>query len=87
MRPLAVSPAAQGLGLGRRLVEACLAYARDHGARRVVLLSSTKLKAALRLYEGLGFRRSPVPAGAMYVTADVFMSLSFDAESATVDGH
>jgi putative acetyltransferase len=72
---LAVAPAAQGLGLGRRLVEACLAYARGQGARRVVLLSNSRLEAALRLYEGLGFRRAPLPPGNAYVTADVYMEL------------
>jgi ribosomal protein S18 acetylase RimI-like enzyme len=72
---LAVAPAARGLGLGRRLVEACLAFARAQGAERVVLLSNSRLAAALRLYERLGFRRAPVPPGAQYVTADVYMEL------------
>ena len=72
---LAVAPAAQGLGLGRRLVEACVAYARGQGTRRLVLLSNSQLGAALRLYEGLGFRRAPMPPGAAYVTADVYMEL------------
>ena len=76
---LAVAPAAQGLGLGRRLVEACIARARERGAHRLVLLSSSKLGAALRLYEGLGFRPAPMPAKAPYVTADVFMDLDLTA--------
>lgn len=72
---LTVAPSAQGVGLGRRLVEACLDWAREAGAERVVLLSSSKLGAAVRLYEGLGFRHAPLPADAMYVTADVYMEL------------
>ena len=76
---LTVAPAAQGLGLGRRLVEACLVHARGRGARRLVLLSSSKLGAALRLYEGLGFRRAPMPPDAVYVTADVYMELDLSA--------
>ena len=76
---LAVAPSAQGLGLGRRLVEACLEWARDEGARRLVLLSNSKLETALRLYEGLGFRRAPLPADSMYVTADVYMELDLTA--------
>jgi putative acetyltransferase len=79
---LAVIPSAQGLGLGRRLVEACLEYARERGAQRVMLLSNSKLGAALRLYEGLGFQRAPVPANNMYVTADVSMELDLAARSA-----
>lgn len=72
---LAVAPAAQGRGIGRRLVEACLGHARDRRAHRLVLLSSSRLGAALRLYEALGFRRAPLPPDAPYLTADVYMEL------------
>ena len=79
---LAVAPSAQGLGLGRRLVKGCLDWAREQGAQRLVLESSSKLGAALRLYEGLGFRRAPLPADSMYVTADVYMELDLTARPA-----
>jgi GNAT superfamily N-acetyltransferase len=72
---LTVAPAAQGQGLGRRLVEACLAFAREHDIRRVVLVSSSRLPAALRLYEAMGFRHRPLPADVAYATADVYMEL------------
>jgi ribosomal protein S18 acetylase RimI-like enzyme len=72
---LVVAPAAQGVGLGRRLVEACVAYARARGTRRLVLLSNSGLSAALNLYEKLGFRRGPVPPDNPYATADVYMEL------------
>ena len=73
---LAVDPASQGQGIGRRLVDASLAYARGHGARRVVLLSNSRLTAALHLYETYGFQHRPVPADAPYVTTDVYMELT-----------
>jgi putative acetyltransferase len=83
---LAVAPKAQGFGLGRRLVEACVAHARERGAQRLVLLSSSRLAAALRLYEGLGFRRAAVPPDAAYVTADVYMELDLlQASSACME--
>jgi putative acetyltransferase len=72
---LAVSPAARGQGIGRRLVEECLATARERGARQVVLLSSSLLTSALRLYENAGFRYAPLPPSNPYATADVFMVL------------
>jgi GNAT superfamily N-acetyltransferase len=75
---LSVAPSSQGQGLGRRLVEHCLTFAREHGARRMVLVSSTRLQAALRLYESMGFRHGPVPADVQYVTADVYMELDLD---------
>ena len=70
---LTVSESARGLGLGRRLAEHCLEHARQASMQRVVLVSSTKLGAALRLYESLGFVHQPPPAVSPYATADVFM--------------
>jgi putative acetyltransferase len=72
---LTVSESARGSGLGRRLVERCIEYARHTSARRMVLVSSTKLGAAVRLYESLGFAHRPVPATVPYATADVYMEL------------
>ena len=73
---LAVDSLVQGHGLGRRLTEIALAWARGRGAQKVILLSSTKLQAALRLYERLGFQYGPLPADPRYQTADIYMELS-----------
>src|SRR5215470_9268190 len=70
---LAVDARVQGHGLGRRLTEMALAWARGRGAQKVILLSSTKLLAALRLYERLGFQYGPLPADTDYQTADIYM--------------
>ncbi len=70
---LTVEASAREHGIGRRLVEACLAFARARGSRRVVLLSSTRLDAAVRLYEKMGFRHCPLPPDVKYATADVCM--------------
>jgi putative acetyltransferase len=75
---LTVHDSARGAGLGRRLAETCLAHARALGAARVVLVSSSRLGAALRLYESMGFEHRPLPAGLPYATADVYMVLSLD---------
>lgn len=72
---LAVTPAAQGRGVGRRLVESAVAFARGRGARRVSLVSNSGLGAALRLYERIGFEHGPIPDPRPYVDADVFMVL------------
>ncbi|HEY6402692.1 MAG TPA: GNAT family N-acetyltransferase [Blastocatellia bacterium] len=73
---LAVDTRAQGHGLGRRLTETALNWARHRGAKKVILLSSTKLQTALRLYERLGFQYGPLPADPGYQTADIYMELS-----------
>jgi putative acetyltransferase len=72
---LSVAESQRGQGLGRRLVELCLNEARRMGMSRVVLVSSTRLGAALRLYEKLGFEHRPPPAVQAYATADVYMEL------------
>lgn len=75
---LAVAPSAKGLGLGRRLVEACLGFARESGVRRLVLLSNSRLTTALRLYEAFGFEQRPTPLDSKYATADVYMELELE---------
>jgi ribosomal protein S18 acetylase RimI-like enzyme len=52
---LAVNPAHQGQGLGRRLMEAAIAEARSRGARRLTLRVLGPNKRAQKLYESLGF--------------------------------
>ncbi|WP_070194655.1 GNAT family N-acetyltransferase [Streptomyces oceani] len=58
-RMLVVGRAARGRGVGESLVRECLARARERGLARVVLSSDPLMKTAHRLYERLGFRRTP----------------------------
>jgi GNAT superfamily N-acetyltransferase len=58
-RMLAVSPAAQGRGVGGALVEACIERARDDGKQQLTLLTTGAMQAAHHLYERFGFRRTP----------------------------
>lgn len=46
---------ARGLGSGRRLVEAALAWARDHEADEVMLWVVADNLAAIKLYQSCGF--------------------------------
>ena len=71
---MAVSPRAQGLGIGWALGIAVLDKARELGASRVELLSNSRLTPALKLYEKLGFRHVPVPP-TLYQRTDVKMVL------------
>jgi glyoxylase-like metal-dependent hydrolase (beta-lactamase superfamily II)/ribosomal protein S18 acetylase RimI-like enzyme/8-oxo-dGTP pyrophosphatase MutT (NUDIX family) len=58
-RALAVAPDAQGRGVGRALVEACIERARLDGRRALALYTRPSMAAAHRVYEGLGFVRMP----------------------------
>jgi putative acetyltransferase len=77
MAKLAVDPAERGRGVGRQLVQRCIAFAATHGATRLVLVSNHQLQAAIRVYETLGFEHRPMPE-TEYLTADVYMELDLD---------
>lgn len=53
---MAVSPKAQGKGVGNLLAESAIKWAKEKGASKIYLESNTKLKPAIKLYEKLGFK-------------------------------
>lgn len=69
---MTVAPAARGLGLSRRLLEACEATARTARAPHLYLETSSTLTVAGRLYQNFGFVTLP-PRPTPYARADVFM--------------
>jgi len=55
LRLLLLTPQARGAGLGRRLVETSVAFAREAGYREVVLWTHQVLTAARKIYAATGF--------------------------------
>lgn len=56
LRLLMVEADARGEGLGRRLVDACIAFARSSGYREIVLWTHEVLTAARAIYRSTGFQ-------------------------------
>ncbi|AMO24922.1 bifunctional helix-turn-helix transcriptional regulator/GNAT family N-acetyltransferase [Ramlibacter tataouinensis] len=56
LRLLILTPEARGLGLGGRLTDECIAFARAMGYRKVVLWTQSHLLAARAIYAARGFR-------------------------------
>lgn len=59
LRMLGVHPDAQGRGIGRRIMQACIEEARRAGKSLMTLDTTEQMKVAVRLYESMGFTRRP----------------------------
>jgi ribosomal protein S18 acetylase RimI-like enzyme len=59
IRMLAVHPDVRGAGTGEALVRACVDLARETGCVRILLSTEPTMTVAHRLYQRLGFVRTP----------------------------
>lgn len=76
---MAVAPSARGRGYGDLLMEASLAFAREIGSHRVVIVSNTVLSPAIRLYQKHGFVEVPLASDGRYRRANIRLELELSA--------
>ena len=66
----------RGKGVGRKLMEMCIASARELGYETLYLESMPHFSKAVRIYEKLGFSNLPVPLGnSGHTTCNIWMQL------------
>ena len=73
---MAVAPNDQGRGIGKKLLSACVEYAKNKGKKAVVLESNTRQSAAIHLYRAFGFADLPLDPNSAYKRANVRMRLA-----------
>lgn len=49
-----------GKGAGSAVLEACIEYAKKHGAKKLMIVTNTILSTAMHLYTKFGFTEVPI---------------------------
>lgn len=74
LRKLFLLPASRGLGLGQKLADYCLTFAKQKGYQQCYLDTLSSMKPAILLYEKLGFKHLNKPLnGTIHGGCDIWM--------------
>jgi len=78
LRLLLVVPRARGMGVGSKLVDECLDFARRAGYRQVMLFTNSRLASARRIYDAKGFELRSEARNEIFGTESVGQELWLD---------
>ena len=56
-------PQARGLGLGKKIIEQCIAFAKEEGCKNIYIETMPELQQAMKTYEKFGFAYLKGPMG------------------------
>ena len=73
---MAVLPNLRGLKIGQKLMEHCIAFAKTHRFKQLMLYSNTKLENAIYIYRKFGFVEIPVEENSPYKRGNIKMELN-----------
>jgi ribosomal protein S18 acetylase RimI-like enzyme len=73
---LAVTEQFKGYKIGNRLMDACIHYAKEKNACKIILYTNHKLIPAIHLYEKYSFREVPLGKN-KYLESDMKMEMYF----------
>lgn len=77
---MTVHPKYRGQGLAHQLIEACFLQLKKIKAKKVYLISNTKLKAAIKLYQHHGFITTHQGPHPDYQRADIVMEKMIESQ-------
>ena len=80
LRLLFVEDWARGNGLGRRLVDECVSFAKERDYRRMVLWTNSSLTSARRIYDALGFVQTKEEPNPVFPEGTVGQELWLDLQ-------
>ncbi|MCK5637209.1 MAG: GNAT family N-acetyltransferase, partial [Flavobacteriaceae bacterium] len=72
---MAVSPESRGKGIGQKLMDYCIEFAKSKNWEKLVLYSNTKLENSIYIYRKYGFIEIPIEKNNPYSRGNIKMEL------------
>ncbi len=72
---MAVSPNSRGKGIGQKLLQFCIDFARSKEWKKIILYSNTKLENSIYIYRKFGFKEVSIETNNPYSRGNIKMEL------------
>ncbi len=72
---MAVSPNSRGIGIGQKLLQFCIDFARSKKWEKIILYSNTKLENSIYIYRKFGFKEVSIETNNPYARGNIKMEL------------